>query len=108
MNRIDPEQPQFETAKGVFRVTLPNRNEEGTVDDKGIYYSAEKTVRPSMVEEKRRITEYARANGSITRKETETLIGSGTTKAFRLLKELCDSNELEKKGEGRLSTYVLK
>ena len=49
-----------------------------------------------------------RRNGSITRKEVEDLIGAGTTKAFRLLKELCEAGKLEQKGNGRLSTYVTK
>ena len=78
-----PSQPEFETAKGVFRVTLPNRNEQKSL-----------------------ILQYARENGSVTRKEVEDLIGAGTTKAFRLLKELCEAGKLEQKGSGRLSTYV--
>ena len=52
--------------------------------------------------------QYAQENGSITRKEVEDLIGAGTTKAFRLLKELCEAGKLEQKGNGRLSTYVTK
>ena len=80
-----PSQPEFETAKGVFRVTLPNRNEQKSL-----------------------ILQYARENGSVTRKEVEDLIGAGTTKAFRLLKELCEAGKLEQKGSGRLSTYVAK
>ena len=31
-----------------------------------------------------------------------------TTKAFRLLKELCEAGKLEQKGNGKLSTYVIK
>lgn len=80
-----PSQPEFETAKGVFRVTLPNRNEQKSL-----------------------ILQYARENGSVTRKKVEDLIGAGTTKAFRLLKELCEAGKLEQKGSGRLSTYVAK
>jgi hypothetical protein len=38
----------------------------------------------------------------------EDLIGAGTTKAFRLLKELCKAGKLEQKGSGRLSTYISK
>ena len=54
------------------------------------------------------IIQYAQENGSVTRKEVEDLIGAGTTKAFRLLKELCEANRLEQKGNGKLSTYVIK
>ena len=38
----------------------------------------------------------------------EDLIGAGTTKAFRLLKELCEVDKLEQKGSGKLSAYFIK
>lgn len=101
-NRV---QPEFETAKGVFRVTLPNRNEEQDTEirpDSGMGNNV------SLSEQKNIIIQYARENGSITRKEVENLIDAGTTKAFRLLKELCEANRLEQKGRGKLSTYVIK
>ena len=46
--------------------------------------------------------------GSITRKQTEELIGAGTTKAFRMLRELCESGKLTAVGKGKISKYVLK
>ena len=98
-------QPEFETAKGVFRVTLPNRNEEQAEEAQkaGNAYGD-----VSLNEQKRLIIQYAQENGSVTRKEVEDLIGAGTTKAFRLLKELCESGKLEQKGSGKLSSYVVK
>ena len=100
-----PFQPEFETAKGVFRVTLPNRNEEQEAE-------VQKTENVkndiSLDEQKNLIIQYARENGSITRKEVEDLIGAGTTKAFRLLKELCEVDKLEQKGSGKLSAYFIK
>ena len=98
-------QPEFETAKGVFRVTLPNRNEEQGLN---IQPDSESEGDISLNEQKNLIIQYAQENGSITRKEVEDLIGAGTTKAFRLLKELCEANRLEQKGNGRLSIYVIK
>ena len=98
-------QPEFETAKGVFRVTLPNRNEEQEPESQGMD-NANKD--PSLGAQKRLIIQYVQENGSVTRKEVEELIGAGTTKAFRLLKELCESGKLEQKGSGKLSTYVIK
>ena len=47
-------------------------------------------------------------NGSITRKQTEELIDAGTTKAFRMLRELCESGKLTAVGKGKISKYVLK
>ena len=40
--------------------------------------------------------------------EVENLIGAGTTKAFRILKELCEAKQLEQTGTGKLRTYVIK
>ena len=62
----------------------------------------------SLNEQKSLILQYTKENGCVTRKEVEDLIGAGTTKAFRLLKELCEAGKLEQKGNGRLSTYVTK
>lgn len=98
-------QPEFETAKGVFRVTLPNRNEKQE-REKQTTESVDTMV--SLNEQKSLIVQYAKENGSVTRKEVEDLIGAGTTKAFRLLKELCEAGKLEQKGKGKLSTYVIK
>ena len=100
-----PSQPEFETAKGVFRVTLPNRNKQPETNVQ-VSDKADKDI--SLTEQKLLILQYARENGSVTRKEVEDLISARTTKAFRLLKELCKAGKLEQKGSGRLSTYVIK
>ena len=98
-------QPEFETAKGVFRVTLPNRNEKQEREERATDHV---DTMVSLNEQKSLIVQYAKENGSVTRKEVEDLIGAGTTKAFRLLKELCEAGKLEQKGNGKLSTYVIK
>ena len=49
-----------------------------------------------------------RENGKVTRKEVEELLGAGATKAFRLLRELCEERRLEAQGSGKLSCYKLK
>ena len=116
--------PVFETAQGVFRVTLPNRNEFETdtenrkTEINSIVYMDQIKKESSKPEtgrrrktlelQKKRIIEYAIQNGKITRKETEELLGVGTTKAFRLLKELCEEGKLKAQGTGRLSSYALR
>lgn len=57
--------------------------------------------------QKRLLVEYAMENGKIIRKEAEELLGVGTTKAFRLLKELCEAGRLKADGIGRSIKYVL-
>lgn len=110
------EKPAFETAKGVFRVTLPNRNEKRldkifmvdslipVVEESISVYEKEKL---SLPQQKQRILEYAAKYGRISRKETEELLDAGSTKAFRLLKELCEEGKLKSQGKGRKSLYVL-
>ena len=101
--------PEFETAKGVFRVTLPNRNEDNTVLDnittsKGKEGSRQ---RRDMEIQKELLLSYAKEKGEVTRKETEKLLDVGSTKAFKILKELCEEGYLKADGSGRLSKYVI-
>ena len=63
--------------------------------------------RTPLNDQKQRLVQYAKENGSITRKQAETLLGAGTTKAYRLLKELCDAGELVQKGSGKQRCYVI-
>ncbi|MGN0507303.1 MAG: RNA-binding domain-containing protein [Lachnospiraceae bacterium] len=98
-------QPEFDTAKGVFRVVLPNCNEE-----KRIEYTEERYV-PFVKEEvavedyKAAILQMAMEKGRVKRKDVEGLLGLKQTRAFDLLKELCEDNELHAVGAGRSSYY---
>ena len=96
-------EPIFETAPRVFRVTLPNRNEQP--EEEGGRTSASKAE--SVENEKNLIMDFVSDYGSITRKQAEELIDAGTTKAFRMLRELCESGKLKAVGKGKTSKYVL-
>lgn len=101
------QQPLFETAKGVFRVTLPNQNEE--ISSSTSYMIKESPfLSATYNDSKQLILNYTRTNQSITRKEIETLLHVGTTKACKLLKELCESNLLLAQGNGKNKYYTLK
>lgn len=99
--------PQFDTAKGVFRVILPNRNEQSVpLQTPSVY--------PGLVcephtayhnSQKEQLYQFARNNGQIRRKDAEELLGFKTTKTFQLLKELCDEGKLCAIGKGRSSYY---
>lgn len=99
--------PEFETAKGVFRVTLPNRNcsEAAPIQNESAQTSNLQAV---LKKQKQIIFDYAKENGQITRKEAEDILDIGSTKAFRLLKELCDEGRMEQRGTGKLSKYLPK
>lgn len=100
-------QPIFQTAEGVFSVTLFNRNENfadiDTVSEPTKTYQAE-----SDVDTLNAIRVLAKEKGKITRKEIEEAYGFGSTKAFKLLKKLCDSGVLIQNKSGNQTVYVLK
>ncbi len=97
------QKPIFETAPGVFRVTLPNCNTHPLhKQTKEIYKNLD-----SFNEEKDMLMEHANAYGHITRKEAEEVLGSGTTKAFKVLRELCDEGKLRTRGNGKKVKYIL-
>lgn len=93
----------FETAPGVFRVTLPNRNEP---QEKSNSQTTGNVKTYGGDEEEKLVLEYAMKRGRITRKETEALIQIGSTKAFRILKKLCEDGKLKAAGSGRFAAYV--
>ena len=62
----------------------------------------------TLILQKELIMEYVSESGQITRKEAEELLQSGSTKAFRLLKELCTEGRLRVEGNGKQSKYVLR
>ena len=88
-----------------FRVTLPNRNELPLVE--GIERTSG-SKKEALKDEEELIIDFVSENGSITRKQTEELIDAGTTKGFRMLRELCESGKLTAVGKGKISKYVLK
>ena len=104
--KSEPLQPEFETAKGVFRVTLPNRNETEKSVREFIQAESPKTKKNSG-KQQQKVLDFVSKNGKITRKQVEELIGSGSTKAFKLIKELCEKGQMKAQGAGKHSYYVL-
>lgn len=93
----------------MFRVTLPNRNyseRDPVQKEKGPVQAPD--VQTALRNQKQIIYDYARENGQVTRKEVEDLLDAGTTKVFRLLRELCEEGRMEQSGTGKLSKYLTK
>ncbi|MFR3343934.1 MAG: hypothetical protein ACLTS6_07820 [Anaerobutyricum sp.] len=95
----------FETAKGVFRVTLPNRN-EGMQKLSKPRKRLVAVYRQPLASEKEEILSYVAEHKKITRKETEALLNIGTTKAYRILKELSSAGKLHINGSGKNVYYT--
>ena len=93
-------QPEFKTAEGAFNVYLPNTNHGNATADSVV--STE-----SIPDETETIVEYVRKNHSVTRKEIEAELRVGSTKAYKLLKSLCDQGVLQTLGQGKQTAYTL-
>ena len=85
-----------------------NQRNQAVHEKSGEYSGVTAEYISSVESEKMHILKYARAHDSITRKEVEDLLGIGTTKACRLIRELCDSGELVQEGSGRKIAYKMK
>ena len=99
-------QPRFDTAMGVFRVILPNCNEQTimAVRETSSYHVGCMDEK-KHIDYKSEIMKYIEQNGKITRKEAEELLGLKQTRAFEILKQLCESGNLQTVGVGRSSYY---
>lgn len=92
-------QPIFKNVEGAFIVTLFNRNEpyDNKVEFKSLE-NKEEDVEASILEK-------ANIQGHITRNEIEQSFGFGTTKAYCLLKALCDKGLLVQRKNGKMTAY---
>lgn len=97
------EMPIFRTAEGAFTTTLPNMNE--SMNREEVNRLRAKVNTPSVEDEKASIYQYAKEKGRITRKEIEESLGLKTTKAFRLIKEMCEEGVLQQQMSGKFTWY---
>ena len=86
-------------------VTLPNRN-EGIQKLSKPRKRLVAVYRQPLSSEKAEILSYVAEHKKITRKETEALLNIGTTKAYRILKELSSAGKLHINGSGKNVYYT--
>ena len=86
-------QPVFKSVEGAFHVILPNVHARNLSMEDAKYL-------PIL-----QLFEYKK---EITRSDVETVLGSGTTHAINIVKEMLDKSLIEKVGNGRLTRYVRK
>lgn len=101
----DIRKPRFDTAKGVFLVVLPNRNEISTQQTELRERDTVKAANNIIKDPKEAIYQMAKQFGSIKRKDAEELLNLKSTRVFYLLKELCDEGKLQRVDKGRNSRY---
>jgi ATP-dependent DNA helicase RecG len=92
-----PSKPTFEITSNVFKLILPKQNNTPLNSD----------VSANSETAGDKIVRFAKDNGSITRKQTEKLLGTSQTSAVQILRELCDKKILVKSGGSRNTVYFL-
>lgn len=103
--------PLIRTAEGAFTVELPNRNENENQKNKETLVQMElstdnSTTLPFPEELIDEVYQFAKEMGRLTRKNIEERFGFGSTKAYRLLKHLCDKNLLTQRKYGKQTYYM--
>ena len=101
-------QPVFRSAEGAFTVELFNRNENEEAEENSAAESMNGwTESISEIEGIRTaVCQRAKEQGKVTRKELEQEFGFGQTKAFKVLKTLCDAGLLMQQKNGNRTVYV--
>ena len=99
--------PIFRSAEGAFTVELFNRNEKDIAEVGMARNSSDAERSPSPIDEAYE-TVYLRAKeqGRITRKEVEEMLGCGSTKAYRILKNLSEKGMLIQQKSGNQTVYL--
>ena len=99
--------PVFQTAEGAFTVELPNRNE---MRDTGRNLAEETSSVTGTASRSQRdkdmVFALAKEKGTVTRKEVEEACGVGSTKAYKLLKALCEDGLLVQMKQGNQTVYI--
>ena len=105
--------PLFEAAPGAFKVTLYNMNVNDSKVKNANPIPLMKETKINTIKIKNSsieadlIINAVRKSGSITRKDAESILGSGQTKAYRILDRLVKQNKLVQIKAGRKTIYQL-
>ena len=103
----------FEAAPGAFKVTLYNMNVNDSKVKNANSIPLMKETKINTIKIKNSsieadlIINAVRKSGSITRKDAESILGSGQTKAYRILDRLVKQNKLVQIKAGRKTIYQL-
>lgn len=89
--------PKLEATNNAFKITLPNCN-----------YDEIQTVVPKEKNaEENRIKKIIRENGSVSRKDVESILGVSRATATRMLNKMIQTGEIFPEGNGKKKCYVM-
>lgn len=94
--------PIIESTSNAFKITLPNINtmqEKPNLNETKLFCF--------LNEEKRRVFEFARTHGYVTRADVESLLETSTSTATRLLRRMVENDVLAQHGKGKGTKYIL-
>jgi len=91
--KSSPRQPKIEITPNVFKMVLPNLNATYSEGD--------------AEEPEGNVLQYAQENGSISRKQTEHLLGISQTAAGVMLRSLVNNGMLIREGNSRNTRYYI-
>ena len=86
--------PRIEVTPNVFKMILPNLNTSAANDFSGTAPTPQENV-----------LKFVREHGSITRKQTEQLLGASQTAAGVMLRRMTENGDLTKHGSSRNARY---
>lgn len=95
--------PVFRTAEGVFTVEMKNRNSKESPHDS--LKLSEPAVNRYPDEPREKVMDLVKGKGEITRKDVENAFGVGSTKAYKILKQLCADGVLVQVLNGNKTIY---
>ena len=104
-------QPSFESVEGAFRVVLPNIHAATTQEPAHPAEGGTAGCPPEgavLTASEQKALQAIRQAGRVSRRELETLLGVGTTRAVVLLKRLTELDRVQKIGNGKNTRYQCK
>ncbi len=104
------EKPVIETTKNTFKIRLPNINAKYEKDTEPALFAeppANAPVDTPFGENNKKVLEYARTHGIVTRNDVIGLLGVSASTAARVLKKLVKSNLLKQNGRARSTNYTI-
>ena len=106
-----PIQPSFESVEGAFRVVLPNIHAALTQKPAHAAEGGHEVIPPeatALTASEQKALQAIRQAGQVSRRELESLLGVGTTRAVVLLKRLVELDKVQKTGNGKNTRYQCK
>ena len=86
----------IEVTPNAFKIVLPNMN------------AARENAPSKMTEQMKKVMEHIAENGKISEAEVRALLGIKKTRAFDLMKQMCDLGLVRSEGRGAAKEYKAK